>query len=260
MRDLEKVRTVGRVAIKQVRPLIMAGFDRRLTISYKNEMDLVTEIDLASERGIVSVIEESFPEDGILGEEGGEVRSGSECRWVIDPLDGTTNFAHHFPFFCISIGFEENGVLRYGIIHDPIREQTFEAEKGKGATLNGEPILVSKTPRLSDALLCTGFAAARRDDPQRNNMPFFDRFWKKCHGIRRTGSAALDLCYVATGALDGFWELGLSPWDTAAGSLIVRESGGIVTDRDGSPHSLKSACIVASNGLIHGEMVSTLAL
>ncbi len=258
MRDLSIVRSVGRSAVEQVRPLIRAGFERRLAISYKNEMDLVTEIDLASEKGIVSVIESVFPDDGILGEEGGEVRSDAACRWVIDPLDGTTNFAHHFPFFCISIGFEVNGVLQYGIVHDPIRGQTFEAELGKGATLDGGPLSVSLTHPLQAALLCTGFAAARREDPARNNMEFFNRFWKKCHGIRRTGSAALDLCYVAMGALDGFWELGLSPWDTAAGSLIVREAGGSVTDCQGNPHSLTSPCIVASNGLVHEEMVSIL--
>ena len=256
--EFQSVRNVGREAVRRAGVILLEGYSRDIKISYKGEIDLVTEVDWASEKEIIRVIHASFPRHGILGEEGGIVPGPGSERWIIDPLDGTTNYTHHFPFFGISIGFESEGEVLYGIVFDPLRNQTFEAVKGEGATLNGTPIHVSETHLLSRSLLATGFSSSQPEDPRRDNLPHFNRFSRKVQGIRRTGSAALDLCYVAMGALDGFWEIGLSPWDTAAGSLIVRESGGRVSDRQDGKHELTSPLIVASNGLIHQEMISLL--
>ncbi|MHB8423442.1 MAG: inositol monophosphatase family protein [Leptospirales bacterium] len=252
------VREVGREAVRKAGAILLEGYSREIRISFKGEIDLVTEVDWASEKEIIRVIHDSFPEHGILGEEGGSLPGPGSERWIIDPLDGTTNYTHHFPFFGISIGFESSGEILYGIVFDPLRNQTFEAIKGEGATLNGTRIHVSRTPLLSKSLLATGFSSSQPQNPERDNLPFFNRFSRKVQGIRRTGSAALDLCYVAMGALDGFWEIGLSPWDTAAGGLIVREAGGRVSNREDGKHELASPMIVASNGNIHPEMIALL--
>lgn len=256
--EILSVKNVGREAVRKAGAILLEGYSREIKISFKGEIDLVTEVDWASEKEIIHVIHDSFPQHGILGEEVGSLPGPGSERWIIDPLDGTTNYTHHFPFFGISIGFESAGEILYGIVHDPLRNQTFEAIKGEGATLNGTLIHVSQTPLLSGSLLATGFSSSQPLDPERDNLPFFNRLSRKVQGIRRTGSAALDLCYVAMGALDGFWEIGLSPWDTAAGSLIVRESGGRVSDREDGLHKLTSPMIVASNGYIHPEMISLL--
>ncbi len=256
--ELLSVRNVGREAVRKAGAILLEGYSRDIQVAYKGEIDLVTEIDWASEKEIIRVIQAAFPLHGVLGEEGGSVPGPGSERWIIDPLDGTTNYTHHFPFFGISIGFESSGEVLYGIVFDPLRDQTFEAVKGEGATLNGKGIHVSETPFLSKSLLATGFSSSLPEDPRRDNLPHFNRFSRKVQGIRRTGSAALDLCYVAMGALDGFWEIGLSPWDTAAGSLIVREAGGKVSDRQDGKHELTSPMIVASNGYIHQEMISLL--
>lgn len=255
---LNVVAGVGREAARRAGRILLEGYGREIKVGYKGIADLVTEIDWASEKEIIRVIQESFPEDDFLGEEGGAVIRSGVRRWVIDPLDGTMNFTHHFPFFAVSIGYEEQGEVRYGIVYDPLRNQIFEAFRGGGAFRDGKPIGVSATERLSKSLLATGFAPTQPDDPTKGNLALFNRFSRQVQGLRRTGSAALDLCYVASGALDGFWELGLAPWDTAAGSLMVLEAGGMVTDRDGGRHELTGPVIVASNGRIHREMISVL--
>ena len=181
----------------------------------------------------------------------------SRYRWIIDPLDGTTNFAHGFPVYAVSIGVECDGELLVGVVYDPTRDELFTAETGRGALLNGGSIAVSNTAQLEAALTVTGFAYDIRDTPN-NNLDHFARFALKAQGVRRTGSAALDLCYVAAGRFDGFWEVKLSPWDMAAGAVIVREAGGRITDLRGNAHSIYQPELVASNGLIHLEMLEVI--
>ena len=256
--DVQSVRRVAREAALSAGNILLEGYSREIRISYKGTIDLVTEIDWASEKEIIRHIRGRFPEHSILGEEGGVLAGPGTERWIIDPLDGTTNYTHHFPFFCISIGFESEGEVLYGLVFDPLRQQIFEAVKEEGAMLNESRISVSRNSRLSQSLLVTGFSSSKPEDPERDNLPFFNQLSRKVQGIRRTGSAALDLCYVAMGAVDGFWEIGLAPWDTAAGSLIVREAGGRTSDRKNARHELTSPMIVASNGIIHDEMIDIL--
>ncbi|MDE3034353.1 MAG: inositol monophosphatase [Nitrospirota bacterium] len=227
-------------------------------VEYKDSVNLVTDADYRSEQAVIEVIRKTFPAHRILGEEGG-AQSGSdpEYQWVIDPLDGTTNFAHGFPAYCVSIGVEYRSTCILGVVLDPTRQELFSAETGQGAFLNGTPLQVSRTPTLDRALLVTGFAYDIRVSAQ-NNLDNFSRFALTAQGVRRTGTAALDLCYVAAGRFDGFWELKLHPWDTAAGLVILREAGGRVTDFKGTPYSIYEPSIVASNGLIHEEMLDIL--
>jgi myo-inositol-1(or 4)-monophosphatase len=255
---IQTVRRVAKEAALSAGNILLEGYAREIKVSYKGTIDLVTEIDWASEKEIIRHIRASFPDHSILGEEGGAVPGASNERWVIDPLDGTTNYTHHFPFFGISIGFESEGEVLYGLVYDPLRQQMFEAVKEEGATLNDGPISVSRTAHLSQGLLVTGFSSSKPEDPERDNLPFFNQLSRRVQGIRRTGSAALDLCYVAMGAVDGFWEIGLAPWDTAAGGLIVREAGGRTSDRKNSRHELTSPMIIASNGYIHDEIIHVL--
>ncbi len=255
---LKVIGSVGREAVRRAGRILLEGYGREIEVGYKGAADIVTEIDWASEKEIIRVIQKSFPDHNFLGEEGGAVVRSGSGRWIIDPLDGTMNFTHHFPFFAISIGYEEQGEVLYGIVFDPLRNQVFEAFRGGGAFRDGKPIGVTSTERLQKSLLATGFAPTLPEDPSKGNLALFNRFSRKVQGLRRTGSAALDLCYVASGSLDGFWELGLAPWDTAAGSLMVREAGGMVTDREGGRHELTGPVIVASNGRIHQEMISVL--
>ncbi len=255
---MQTVRRVAKEAASSAGKILLDGYTREIKVSYKGSIDLVTEIDWASEKEIIRHIRRKFPDHSILGEEGGSVPGPGSERWVIDPLDGTTNYTHHFPFFAISIGFESEGEVLYGLVYDPLRNQMFEAVKEGGATLNDNPISVSRTPRLSQSLLVTGFSSSKPEDPERDNLPFFNQLSRRVQGIRRTGSAALDLCYVAMAAVDGFWEIGLAPWDTAAGSLIVREAGGRTSDRINARHELTSPMIVASNGHIHSEIIQVL--
>ena len=227
-------------------------------VEHKDTVNLVTDADRRAEQAVVDVIKKAYPTHHILAEERG-LRAGKDSpyKWVIDPLDGTTNFAHGFPAYCVSIGLEyqSRGIL--GIVLDPTRQELFVAETGRGASLNGAPLRVSSTVRLDSALLVTGFAYDIRESPQ-NNLDYFARFALRAQGIRRTGSAALDLCYVAAGRFDGFWEIKLHPWDTAAGALIVQEAGGRVTDFKGGRFSIYGQEIVASNGLVHDEMLAVL--
>ena len=228
---------------------------------YKGDVDLVTVADRSVEKMIRSRLGEAFPEHGIYGEEGTRERLQAEFRWYVDPLDGTTNFAHGFPQFAVSLGLEQrpagiaadaDGTLVAGVIYDPMRDEMFTAERGRGAQLNGRQIHVSRAKDLAEALLATGFPSRKRHASP--NIHFYQEFTLRSHGVRRAGSAALDLAYVACGRLDAFWEFNLNPWDTAAGILLVEEAGGRVTDYAGSKYRLASDEILASNGAIHEEL------
>lgn len=240
--------------------ILAERFGRVRVMQKQNEIDLLTEADLASERYLIEQIRTHYPRHAILAEESGKTEvAGAEYRWVIDPLDGTTNYAHGYPCFAVSIGLEQSGKLIIGVIYDPTREELFAAEKDAGATLNGRQIKVSETAELGRALVCTGFPYGVRERAD------FTREWRNftlhAHGIRRDGSAALDLAYVAAGRFDGFWEDGLNPWDMAAGILLVTEAGGTVTDYDNNPLYIdQHPPIIASNGLIHDAMRQVLSL
>lgn len=227
-------------------------------IEYKGVINLVTEVDRECEALIVGGIQKRFPKDDILAEEGSGRRSASGNRWIIDPLDGTVNFAHGFPFFCVSIALERDGRLEAGVIYDPNRDELFAAERGYGATMNGEAIRVSESGPLRKSLLATGFAYNVQEGEQLDNLDHFGNFIKTAQALRRPGSAAIDLAWIACGRIDGFWELFLRPWDMAAGVIIIREAGGRVTSFDGADYDLYGTEILASNGRIHGEMVDVL--
>lgn len=228
-------------------------------VEHKDVVNLVTDADRQAEQAIVAELRRAFPGHEILAEERGlSTPTHSPYRWVIDPLDGTTNFAHGFPAYCVSIGLEYHGILILGVVLDATRDERFVAERGRGATLNDRPIHVSETGALTDALLVTGFAYDIRESPE-NNLDHFTRFSLRAQGVRRTGAAALDLCYVACGRFDGYWELKLKPWDMAAGAVILDEAGGRLTDFTGRPFSIYGKQIVASNGPIHEEMLKVLS-
>jgi myo-inositol-1(or 4)-monophosphatase len=233
------------------------GFGHVKQIRRKGAVDLVTEYDLRSEHLILEAIRQAFPQDAILSEEAGQVSRGDIC-WMVDPLDGTTNFAHALPMFCVSIACTQAGVPALGVIYDPLREELFQALAGGGVSLNGEALRVSETDTLPEALLVTGFPYDIRTNP-RNNLDHYSRLALTSLGVRRLGSAALDLAYVAAGRFDGYWELRLNPWDWAAGALLVREAGGRVTDFRGSEEVLVGAdSLVATNGRVHGELLAAL--
>ncbi len=227
-------------------------------IDHKGDINIVTEVDLASERLIRDAISTYYPRHEILAEEGGLSESSSEYRWIVDPLDGTTNYAHGYPIFCVSIALEYRGEIVLGVVYDPMRDELFAAERGAGSALNHRPIRVSKTAELIQGLLSTGFPYDIRTS-KLTNLDHWANFAMNAQALRRDGAAALDLCYVASGRFDGFWELNLSPWDTAAGALIVKEAGGQVTNFSGGPFSNYEAEVVASNGLIHDSMLEVLA-
>jgi myo-inositol-1(or 4)-monophosphatase len=219
-----------------------------------NALDLVTSTDHASEELIVKMLHERFPDHALLAEEKTLFAGNSHYRWIIDPLDGTTNFVHGYPQFGVSIALERRGEVVLGLVYDPLRDEQFHALKQEGAFLNGERIFASRVAALSQSLLATGFPYDRRENVD-FYLAFFKSFLVSCHGIRRAGSAALDLCYVASGRLDGFWEFKLRAWDTAAATLVVREAGGTVTDFRGNEFSIWGEQTLASNGRIHAEMV-----
>ena len=251
---IELARDAGRV--------LASTFGRiNLEVNNKGDIDLVTEADLAAERLIVERIRGYFPRHAILAEESGASHhdtAQSEWKWVIDPLDGTTNYAHGYPCFCVSIGLERAGEVVIGVVYDPVRDELFAAERGAGATLNGRRIAVSTIDEINRALFCTGFPydVRGRADFARH----FHNFIMHSQGVRRDGSAALDLAYVAAGRFDGFWEEGLRPWDVAAGKLLIEEAGGRITHYDGAPFSIYKPPVVASNGLVHEAMMRVLAL
>jgi myo-inositol-1(or 4)-monophosphatase len=234
--------------------LLMHYFRQRVAVEYKGEADLVTVADRASEGLIRERISGLWPSHDILGEEGGLVDTGSDYRWYVDPLDGTTNFAHGFPVFCVSMGLEHKGKLIAGVVYDPTRDEMFAAESGGGAFLNQRRIHVSAIANLSESLVATGFPSHKRH--KNPNIFFYHQITLRTHGVRRAGSAALDLCSVAAGRFEGFWEFNLNPWDTAAGVLIAQEAGGKVTDFRGNPFQLNSRETVASNKLVHGALLN----
>jgi myo-inositol-1(or 4)-monophosphatase len=243
-------------AADQAGALIEERWQEVKRIEYKGEIDLVTPVDRESERRIVEALQRRFPEHSILAEEETKLAGARPgyC-WIIDPLDGTTNFAHSYPCVSISIALERDGEMVVGLVYDPLRRECFSAIRGQGATLNGNAIQVSAVDELDKALLATGFPYDRREQPD-YYLAFFRAFMIRTQGIRRSGSAALDLCYLACGRLDGFWELKLRPWDTAAASLIVEEAGGKVSDFSGNRFSIWGDETLASNSAIHDEMIS----
>lgn len=248
---IETARDAGRVLLEK--------FGRIESVTKKGDINLVTEADLASEALIVERIKSHFPRHAILAEEAGNAVVTGENgghKWIIDPLDGTTNYAHGYPCFCVTIALEHEGEVVLGVTYDPTRDELFTAEKGRGATLNGKPIRVSRTDELGNALLVTGFPY---DIKHREKFArHLTEFLLTSRGVRRDGSAAIDLAYVACGRFDGFWEEGLNPWDVAAGKLLIEEAGGTVSYYDGSPFSIYTPPIVASNGTIHAEMLAVL--
>jgi myo-inositol-1(or 4)-monophosphatase len=251
--------TIAREGGAKLREFLAEGVETE----YKGDVDLVTIADRTVEKLIRTRLGEVFPEHGIFGEEGTRERMEGEYRWYVDPLDGTTNFAHGFPQFCVSMGLEhrpagtapgQDGKLVAAVIYDPLRDELYTAERGQGALLNGKPIHVSRTQNLAEALLSTGFPSRKRHESP--NVHFYHEFTMRSHGVRRAGSAALDLAFVACGRLDAFWEFNLNPWDTAAGILLVEEAGGKVTGFSGQPYLLDSREILASNGLLQGELIT----
>jgi len=234
--------------------LLKGFFHQQVKIEYKGDADLVTVADRNSEALILEKIRQQFPSHDVMGEEGARVDSGSDYKWYVDPLDGTTNFAHGFPVFCVSLAVDYRGERIAGVIYDPTRDEMFSAELGSGANLNGSKIRISATSRLAECLVATGFPSHKRH--KNPNIYFYHQLTLRTHGVRRAGSAALDLCNVASGRFDGFWEFNLNPWDTAAGVLIVQEAGGRVTDFSGGPFQLSSRETLASNGIVHDALLA----
>jgi myo-inositol-1(or 4)-monophosphatase len=226
-------------------------------IQYKSEIDPVTEIDLLCEQEVIGRIRKAFPGHAFLAEESGATQGDADHLWIIDPLDGTVNYAHGYPCYCVSVGYQRKGEVVAGVVYNPCLDELFVAEKGQGATLNGKPIAVSTTTDLKQSLLATGFAYDI-NETEDNNLDHFQNFIKACQAVRRPGSAAMDLCYTAMGRFEGFWELKLHPWDYAAGWLMIEEAGGMVTRFDGSPFQMGDRSILTSNGHVHTAMVSVL--
>ena len=251
------------VIAREAGGLLREFYHRGVRTEYKGDVDLVTEADRASEKLITERLRAAFPSHGVYGEEGTRSGLDSEYRWYVDPLDGTTNFAHSFPVFCVVLGCERraaglapeaDGEMVAGVIYDPLRDELFTAARGQGAFLNGLPMHVSRAAKLQESLIATGFPSQKRH--RSPNVHFYQEFTLRSHGVRRAGSAALDLAYVAAGRLDGYWEFKLNPWDTSAGFLLMEEAGGTITRFDGSPFRLDSEEVFATNGLIHTEMQS----
>jgi myo-inositol-1(or 4)-monophosphatase len=244
-------------ACREAGALQLEGLKKARQISFKSTINLVTDVDHACEKTIVQMIQGAFPDHDILAEEGSGVRKDSEYKWVIDPLDGTTNYAHGYPLFCTSIALEYRGEIVLGAVFEPNRGEFFLAEKGSGAHLNGQRLAVSSAAKLDHALLATGFAYNVRETAN-NNVDHFTNFLLSAQAIRRDGVAAVDLCYVAAGRYDGFWELNLFPWDVAAGYLMILEAGGVVTDFRGEPFDIYKKEILANNGFLQESMVALL--
>ncbi len=241
---IDTARAAGRILLEE--------FARPQEISYKGDVDLVTQADRRSEQVIVERLRKSFPDHSIAAEEGSGHENSSPFRWHVDPLDGTTNFAHGYPCFAVSIALAENDALLAGVVYNPVSDEMFAAARGQGATLNGKKISVSKIPKLLTSLLVTGFPMHKRQSSP--NIHYYWDFTLRSHGVRRDGSAALDLAFVAAGRFEGFWEFGLKPWDTAAGVLLVEEAGGKVSDFSGRPYRPGDHVLLATNSLVHEEM------
>ncbi len=234
--------------------LLHGFFERRIGFELKGEFDLVTEADRASEKLVIERLRAHFPTHSIVAEEsGGHAGESAEYCWYVDPLDGTTNFAHGFPMYNVTLALEKAGELIAGVIFDPERNEMFASELGSGARLNGKPIHVSRVQQVDDTLVATGFPSRKRH--QNVNVHFYYQLAMITHGVRRAGAAALDLAYVACGRLDAFWEFGLNPWDMAAGTLLVNEAGGRCSDMHGGPASLRGPHLLADNGAVHQAML-----
>ncbi|MFH1847257.1 MAG: inositol monophosphatase family protein [Candidatus Omnitrophota bacterium] len=254
MKEFKKIKKCAIRAAKQAGDYALKHVGKIRQIEHKSgENNLVTDVDKSCERAIVEAIKKEFPNHSILAEEGSGRETESPIKWIIDPLDGTTNYAHGFPFFCVSIAVAFGDKVMIGIVYDPSKKEFFSAEQGKGAFLNKKRIFVSKLRSVKESLIATGFAYDEQGKIA--NIGHFEKMLKNAQAIRRAGSAAIDLCYVAAGRFDGFWELGLSPWDTAAGQLILIEAGGTITMLDGEPFDVFKKELVASNGVIHKEML-----
>jgi myo-inositol-1(or 4)-monophosphatase len=257
MKETENIISLAREAAVEAGKYIFEHIGKIRDISYKEGVNnLVTDVDRASESIIMDKIKEAFPEHSILAEESGEYFREEEFKWVIDPLDGTVNYAHTFPFFCVSIGVMKGSAAKVAVVYDPVRDELFTAQEGGGAYVNDAAIKVSSAPSLKDSLVATGFAYTM--EGKASNMALFAKIMGKAQALRRAGSAALDLCYVACGRMDGFWELNLSPWDTAAGQLIVSEAGGEVSTLDRGKYDIHKKEILATNGIIHDELSNIL--
>jgi myo-inositol-1(or 4)-monophosphatase len=254
---MKNVIAVAREAALKAGKILRENIGGTRQITYKGDINLVTEMDMRSEREIVKTLRDAFPNHGIVAEEETDIRNDSGFTWIIDPLDGTTNYAHGYPCFSVSIALEREGSIVAGVVYDPMREELFSAQKGQGAFMNGEKIVVSDTDTLMKSLLATGFPYDRKVS-EKNNLNYFHDLLMSSQEVRRDGSAALDLCYVASGRFDGFWELKLKPWDIAAGSLIVTEAGGLVSDLSGKQFNMHAEEILASNSRIHRQMVMKL--
>jgi myo-inositol-1(or 4)-monophosphatase len=257
---MDRLQLAERIA-RQAGDLLRSAIDQPVSITNKGDVDLVTQADRDAEAVIIGALHDALPDDSILAEEGGEAHSGhSGLTWIVDPLDGTTNFAHRFPVFAVSIGLRTSDEVLLGVIYDPLRDECFTAARGQGAALNGQPIRVSSISTLNDALLATGFPYDRHDAEDNNSLAFAV-FLRRAQGIRRAGAAALDMAYVACGRVDAFWEMRWQQWDVGAGVVIVREAGGIVSDYHGvtgDDHVLRGRRLIASNGSIHNHMIETL--
>jgi myo-inositol-1(or 4)-monophosphatase len=257
MNNLPTLPDLERMA-RQAGKILSDGYDQQHEVKYKGEIDLVTEVDHASEAHLIGEVQRQFPSHRILSEEAGNLAGHDEHFWLIDPLDGTVNYAHGVPFFSVSIAYAHKGVVTLGAVYDPMRDELFTAERGHGARLNGRPLKVSTADELVRSLLVTGFPYDTWTSA-RNNLEYFGKFARLTQGVRRLGSAALDLCYIAAGRFDGYWELSLNPWDLAAGGLIAEEAGATVTALDGSKNYITPPCaLIAATPGIYSRMLEVL--
>lgn len=254
---MEEFKKLAVATARNAGELLAEMFNQKHQITFKGEINLVTEADKMSEDLIINAIHSHYPDHGILAEESVEQNKAAKMRWIIDPLDGTTNYAHGFPVFCVSIALEINGTMALGVIYDPLRKDLFVAVRGEGAYLNEHRLHVSTIGELSRSLLATGFPYDIRESKD-NNLDYFTTFAKRAQAVRRAGAAALDLAYVAAGRFDGFWELKLMSWDMAAGCLLVEEAGGVITDLSGGKWTIDEPNVLATNGLIHEQMLDAL--
>lgn len=255
---MEETFKFAKKLIKKAGKVVLKNHNKAKKIDYKKgHFNLVTSADKETEALIIKEIKKKYPTHTIVAEETGKHKNDPTYEWIIDPIDGTTNFAHSYPFFCTSIGFAKKGVVQFGLIYNPVTDELFTAKKGKGAKLNGKKISVSKSKTLKESLLTTGFPHDKKSSKHKN-FALFRNLTLNSHGVRRDGAAALDLCYVAAGRVEGFWEQKLNAWDVAAGTLILTEAGGKVTKYDGSKYSIYDKEILATNGKIHKELMGYL--
>ena len=253
---MKKIKQTLEKALIEAGRVIKQAAEKPISIEYKSPVSLLTQTDKKAERVVIDIIQKNFPDHAILSEESPPLGK-SKSKWIIDPIDGTTNFVHGLPGYCVSIGYEEDGVVQVGGVFNPILDEWFWAERGKGASLNGKKIKVTKAKKLSESLLATGFPYDRRERAK-YYLKFVEEFMLRTHGLRRLGSSAIDLCYVACGRFDGYWEANIEAWDKAAGGLLVTEAGGKTSDYSGAPLTLKGRQNLATNGLIHEAMLKEL--